>query len=588
MQTTSQSLINRTPILEDESLLSLLIRLTALNSYESPTVLRAIILEDPNTLNYLREDLEFPLKSITYERLTQLTQLDVDSLYKTSLHRFAAILTPPPNTIAYFRLPTGITASYFPKGYFYNQLRLQRAVQFCPNCLKEEAYYKLRWAPVAISVCLQHKCLLVDRCQECNQAVSLQAVMKARCDRCQADLARVRTISIGDDELGLFAQQIIQSWLMEQVTPEFAISQLPSEPVVVLYSFLKDLQYCIARLGDGSFIHKLNEVPPTSVAQHRLDEHMPTPYESFRFYTTACKGLLCWPEGFHEFLFNYRNNTVIESASFENRRGTNRKNGLIKGTLLSNLGDLYARCICREWKYPEFNFVQEAFNTHIADNYWLNLQGSYATFCKKHPEIADRCGWVSIANAADFLETSPSAVEFLLGGEQGVYQNTTKDAAKLVSKQIVISLRANQARLLPLGRAVRQLGLNENIIKDLARVGLLTTEYRSYASNQLSFEEYTVESIAALLKNVRLRIKDISLEEVSEEGVWLNLSGVRRLLSVAKVDVVTIFLELVQGNLWAYYPKDQHFRLGDLLFRLTDIESLVDSLKQDNKLKGPR
>lgn len=402
MQNTSQPLINRTQILQDESLLSLLIRLTTLNFYELPVVLRGIVLEDPNTLSYFRDDLEFPLKSTTYEKLTSLTQLDIDSLYKTTLHRFAAILTPPPYTIAYFRLPTGITAPYFPKGYFYNQLHLQRAVQFCPKCLREEAYYRLRWAPVAISVCLQHECLLVDRCQVCNQAVSLQSVMRVRCDRCQADLTRVRTVSIGGDELGLLAQKIIQSWLMEQVTPEFAISPLPSEPIVVLYSFLKDLQYCIARLGYGSFIHKLNEEPPSDITQHRLDEHIPTPYESFRFYTTACKALLSWPEGFHEFLFTYRNTTVIEYASPENRRGTNKKNGLIRGPLLSNLGDLYTRCIRREWMYPEFKFVQEAFNAHIADNYWLSLQGHYATFCKKHPELADRCGWVSIADAADF------------------------------------------------------------------------------------------------------------------------------------------------------------------------------------------
>jgi TniQ protein len=579
MQNASQSLISRTSILQDESLMSLLIRLTTLNFYELPVFLRRIVSEHPNTLSYFKDDIEFPLKSITYEKLTSLTQLDANSLYKTTLHRFAAILTPPPYTIAYFRLPTGIIAPYFPKGYSYNQLRLQRAVQFCPKCLEEEAYYRLRWAPVAISACLQHECLLVDRCQACKQAVSLQSVMKARCDRCRADLTKVRTVSIGDDENGLLAQKIIQSWLMEQVTPEFAMSQLPSEPIAVLYSFLTDLQYCLARLRVGSSIHKLNGEPPSSVIQHRLDEHKPTPSESYRFYTTACKSLLYWPEGFHEFLFNYRNNLVAEHPSPEEGRGTSKKTGPIRGPLLNNLGYLYARCVCQEWKYPEFKFVQEAFHSHIADNYWLDHSGEYAKLSKKHPELADRCCWVSIVDAADFLEISPDAVEFLIGGEQGVYQNSTQDAAQLVSKKIIIALRANQARLLPLRRAMRQLGLNEKFIKDLARVGLLTTEYRYYASNQLSFEEYTAESIAAFLKNVKRHIIDISLQEVSEEGVWLNLIGVRRLLSAKKLNVVTIFLQLVQGNLWAYYPQDQHFRLRDLLFKLADIESLLDSPK---------
>lgn len=77
MQNTSQPLINRTQILQDELLLSLLIRLTTLNFYELPVVLRGIVLEDPNTLSYFRDDLEFPLKSTTYEKLTSLTQLDI-------------------------------------------------------------------------------------------------------------------------------------------------------------------------------------------------------------------------------------------------------------------------------------------------------------------------------------------------------------------------------------------------------------------------------------------------------------------------------------------------------------------------------
>lgn len=138
-----------------------------------------------------------------------------------------------------------------------------------------------------------------------------------------------------------------------------------------------------------------------------------------------------------------------------------------------------------------------------------------------------------------------------------------------------------------MGRAVRQLGLNENIIKDLARAGLLTTEYRTYIPNQLSFEEYTAASIAALLKNVALRIKDISLQEASEESVWLKLSEVRR-WSVVKLGVATLFRQLMQGNLWAYHPKDQHFRLGNLLFKLADIESLIDSMKQNYHFIAPR
>lgn len=573
MQNTTQPFVRRTNILQDESLASLLFRLTALNSYESLSLLEGIVLEDPDIRSNFWDNFEYPRKFSTYERLIALTRLDIHSLYRCTLHRFAAILTPPPSSIAYFQLPTGITVPYFPIGYFKYQLRVLKAVQFCPKCLSESKYYRIRWAPVAISVCLKHRCLLIDRCQVCNQAVSLQAVMNSSCERCQASLIGIKTVSISDDEFGLLSQKIIQSWLMDLVMPEFARSQLPLEPLEVLYSFLNDLQYCIAQLRVGSIIYKLKDELPSNLTQQRLDQNIPTPYESFRFYTTACKALLNWPEGFHEFLFHYRNSRTVDYPSSHIPRGTNKKNRLIPGPLLGNLGYLYSRYIRHEWMYPQFKFVQEAFQAHIADNYWLNLSGHYVTLGKKHPELADRCEWVSIEDAADFLEISVETVEFLLGGDEVNYKYSIEDSAQLVSKKKVISLRANQARLLPLGRVVRKLGLNENIIKDLARAGLLTTEIRHYASNQLSFEEYTAESIVALLKNVTPHIKEISPQEISGDRVWLKLNGARRWPLIGH-DVATIIRQLMLGNLRAYHLKDQPFRLGNLLFKIADIGAL--------------
>ena len=76
-----------------------------------------------------------------------------------------------------------------------------------------------------------------------------------------------------------------------------------------------------------------------------------------------------------------------------------------------------------------------------------------------------------------------------------------------------------------------------------------------------------------MLKNVTPHIKEISLEEVSERGVWLKLNGAQR-WPLIEHDVVTIFRHLIQGNLRAYHPKDRSIRLGDLLFKLADIGAL--------------
>jgi hypothetical protein len=124
-----------------------------------------------------------------------------------------------------------------------------------------------------------------------------------------------------------------------------------------------------------------------------------------------------------------------------------------------------------------------------------------------------------------------------------------------------------------LGRVVRQIGLNENIIINLARVGILSTERGCFDYNKHAFEKYTAESIAALLKNVIPHIKEISPQEKSGDRVWLKLNEARRWPLVG-IDVTTIIRQLMLGNLRAYHFKDQPFRLGDLLFRLADIGAL--------------
>jgi TniQ len=248
VSTKLQPLLNRANFLPDESLLSLLIRLTDLNSYDSLSILKGLVLDDPSYLEHVSDDFEIPSKARTYEKLSILTQLDVHSLYMATLHRFAPILTSPPNAVAFMRLPNDRMVPYHSQFRFPIQLRSQNTAQFCPKCLAEGAYHKLIWSPVAVSACLQHKCLLVDRCSKCNKDVSVFAIVKSQCEQCQADLTKAQIISVGNDAFGLSAQQVILSWFMEDKTPDVAAPLLPQHPVSVLYKVLEDLQKCIKNL----------------------------------------------------------------------------------------------------------------------------------------------------------------------------------------------------------------------------------------------------------------------------------------------------------------------------------------------------
>src|SRR5258708_37882548 len=119
MQAALQPLLVRVPPLPGESLDSYLIRLSQLNSYNSPEVLWDLVLEtlDPRRHHrYMKDRLDFPFNAETYNRIFTLTMIDPFVLYKSTCHRFAPVLTPPPRSVNYLTLPNEISVPCLPRG----------------------------------------------------------------------------------------------------------------------------------------------------------------------------------------------------------------------------------------------------------------------------------------------------------------------------------------------------------------------------------------------------------------------------------------------------------------------------------------
>ena len=310
------------------------------------------------------------------------------------------------------------------------------------------------------------------------------------------------------------------------------------------------------------------------------NEQILSPYESYRLYTTALKSLSSWPEGFYEFLTNYRDKRVSDTGAYVNQ-AVHQKGELITGSLYDNLDGLYSRCLMQYWKYPEFSFIKEAFLNHIADNYWLNRKGELGNFCRNNPEFAERCQWVDISNAALFLNMSPNEVELLFRSEQVICKNSGGHILKLVKKDQVFSLNNSDKKLMPLGRVVRLLGLKESIIKNLVRTGLISSQ-NSSARNGFPVEEFTATSVIAFLEKMLHHIKEKPVQTIGEESDWIDLIKAGYILYKAKLDIGVLFLQILRGNLWMYRPKDQSPRLGDMLFKYSEIQTLIETIQRDN------
>lgn len=91
------------------------------------------------------------------------------------------------------------------------------AFRYCPQCLKEDIspYLRKKWRLSFSTACLQHRCFLLDRCPQCDNAVThyRKPLIGAfpNCDLCGFPLSEAEVEGIAQESYGLTAIQKIYS-----------------------------------------------------------------------------------------------------------------------------------------------------------------------------------------------------------------------------------------------------------------------------------------------------------------------------------------------------------------------------------------
>jgi hypothetical protein len=301
-----------------------------------------------------RDTVTRPTHPETYEVLSALTRVEADQLYAACAHRFAATLTPPTLPAHSFTLPSGKMVLFLPNALLDAQIWSEAKGQFCPCCLQQAAYHRIDWLPVATAMCRQHQCLLQRGCPDCAANIPLQALIAARCPQCRFDLTRSPLTPLEGDDLGLFSQAVLRAWLgldsLPEVKPLFV---LPDHSPTVLYRLVDTLRWVMMRLDPHwDYLHRPHNAvdwpPGPCFSKQDL-----TPARSYLLYTTAFKALLNWPHGFFDFLDAYRRQLGHSTHAF----------------IQQDFDYLYRACIQRLWRHSAFDFVQDAFDQYLADNY---------------------------------------------------------------------------------------------------------------------------------------------------------------------------------------------------------------------------
>ena len=564
MSTPLGALLESTPVRSGESLASLLERLSQLNFYAPSNFLVELALTEAHNPRLYKDNLDFPSRIDTYENLVSLTRLDVGTLYNATPHRFAQILTSPPNTLESLKLPGGNFVPLASRSYFHRQIRPLFAGQFCPSCLQESAYHRLVWMPVAVSVCLQHKCLLMNHCISCNEELSVSDIVKTQCNKCHADLTEFKSFSVLGDELGLFSQSIIQSWFLHYASPDPVASLLPEQPPVIQYRIIEGLQTA-AKMWRGGvewpYLHRLTTEQHDFLPRDSRATQSLTPYKSYRLYTTAFRGIINWPEGFYEFLDAYRYYRYKDISKY-------------------GLGCLYTQWLRKYWLYPEFDFVQEAFEEYLGDKYCPSRSAMRLFAHQYDIELTSRFACVNISEAAILLETSSDMVELLLRNRLlSLYVSSNENGDKLLRSE-VLDLRHRWNKVITLEETAILLGVTEQMVIGLVKIGLLSTE-QSPAEGFLQWA-FKRSRVMECLENMSKHVEVCSTNVTNERNLYLSLAEASRLPNVIGMNAISMLLSVAEGRLRAYHPANQSLQLKSLLFATSDIQACREARKEEN------
>lgn len=363
-------LLRRTQLLPGESLVSLLERLTLLNYYPSPRILQRICcqrLEAPVS----QDDLSHPKWVETFLRLADLTHISPEELFAASDHHFAPALALPLHPPAEIPWIGSISKAMLPLNLAWGRLYSSLSAQYCPRCLKTAAYHRSIWAPIAAAICLEHHCLLVNRCPQCKKRLSIQEIVRHRCRACQADLCATEPIAVEGNELGIRSQQLIQSWLaVADVTALSDEDGLPSKPPAVLYHLLENLSRHLLNCWKEwpSLPPPLDGLADHIVAPvHRLQTM--TPEGIFHLHKAAFTGVQDWPNGLFRFLDAYCGGCSLDPGK-------------------------RLQPFRRDWfqparSNPDFEFLQQGFVSYLLDRRiplpvsWVEIYQSVSWFVEQ-------------------------------------------------------------------------------------------------------------------------------------------------------------------------------------------------------------
>ncbi|KGR89285.1 hypothetical protein CD30_17420 [Ureibacillus massiliensis 4400831 = CIP 108448 = CCUG 49529] len=213
---------------KDELLSSFLKRLAYANGFDVLKFCSSFSISNSHYLQKSDLDLVdfYPLNVLDIRKVAELNNLDkMDLLNKT-----------------FFKVIKKFTTENFSRVRNFTDL-IRKKLNYCPDCLKENNYYRVLWKVEDVNGCLKHNRLLLDKCQNCYKDIFYKEVdYIGLCPHCNFALKNSKIILDKNVEVEINTH-VIKSWefLLGENALSIDIDQIPLRLLYLLNEFKIEL-----------------------------------------------------------------------------------------------------------------------------------------------------------------------------------------------------------------------------------------------------------------------------------------------------------------------------------------------------------
>ena len=213
---------------EDELLSSLLIRLANANGID---VLKFCSSFNISTSHYpQKNDLDlidfYPLSILDIGKIAEINNLDKTILLNKT----------------FLKVIKKFTGENFSRVRSFTDI-IRKKLYYCPDCLKENIYYRILWKVEGVNGCLKHNKFLINKCHNCNKDILYKEVyVIGLCPHCNFALKNCK--SILDKKVHVeINTHLIKSWefFLGDKAQSIHTNQIPLNLLYLLNEFKLDL-----------------------------------------------------------------------------------------------------------------------------------------------------------------------------------------------------------------------------------------------------------------------------------------------------------------------------------------------------------